>query len=245
MKLCVLGAGGNSGRALVRGALVRAHDVSAFARDPEKLAELKHDRLTIRNVSLSDHGALSEALRGYDAVINAAGNVSDGPAFTTLVRGIILAAQAGLGAGGRFWLFGGAALLDVPGTTTRTLDLPGVPKVYEAHRTNFDAVRATELDWSMLCPGPMIASPDRKATQNLIVSAETWPTGRPLYTHVLPRVALSLAFKQAVPRMTIYYEDAASVILDNLEKNGPFSRKRVGIALPGGETRFKANAIRS
>jgi hypothetical protein len=91
----------------------------------------------------------------------------------------------------------------------------------------------------------MIASPDGRATDNLIVSAEVWPTARPLHTHVLPRFALSLAFKQAVPRMTIYYEDAASVILDNLEKDGRFSRKRVGIALPGGATRFKANAIRS
>jgi hypothetical protein len=106
-------------------------------------------------------------------------------------------------------------------------------------------VRATELDWSMLCPGPMIHAPDGRPTEDLIVAAEVWPTARPLHTKVLPRIALSLAFKQAIPRMTIYYEDAASVILDNLEKNGPFRRKRVGIALPGGATRFKANAIRS
>jgi hypothetical protein len=59
---------------------------------------------------------------------------------------------------------------------------------------------------------------------------------------VLPRIALSLAFKQAIPRMTIYYEDAAKVILENLGRNGPFSRKRVGVALPHNQRRFKQDA---
>ncbi len=97
MKLCILGAGGNSGRALVRAALARGHDVNAFARDPAKLADLEHARDRKRRWK-SDGGS---------------------------------------------------------------------------------------------------------------------------------------------------YEDAASVILDKLEKNGPLSRKCVGIALPGGATRFKADAIRS
>jgi hypothetical protein len=33
-----------------------------------------------------------------------------------------------------FWLFGGAAVLDVPGAHMMGVDLPKVPKVYEAHR---------------------------------------------------------------------------------------------------------------
>jgi putative NADH-flavin reductase len=193
---------------------------------------------------LEDHSALTEALRGHDVVINAAGNVSEGPAFPNLVQNVIRAADAALGPGGRFWLFGGAALLDVPGAGICTLDLPGVPRIYEAHRSNFEAVRATALDWSMLCPGPMIEAPDGQATEGLIVSAEVWPTARPHYVHLLPRIALALAFKQAVPRMTIYYEDAACVILDNLQKGGAFSRKRVGIALPVGKTRLKATVTR-
>ncbi len=239
MKICVLGAAGNSGRALVRSALTRGHDVTALARNPAKIADPAHARLSARNVSLADHAALTEALSGHDVVINAAGNVADGEAFTALAAGVIRAADAALGHGGRFWLFGGAALLDVPGTGACTLDLPGVPKFYEAHRTNYQAVGATQLDWSMLCPGPMIDARDGKATEGLLVSTEIWPTPRPHFTRMLPPIALALAFKQAVPRMTIYYEDAAHVILDNLEKAGPQSRKRVGIALPNDETRSK------
>jgi hypothetical protein len=57
-------------------------------------------------------------------------------------------AQEALGAGGRFWLFGGPALLDAPGTSMATLDLPGVPNIYEGHRANWNAVKATSPDHS-------------------------------------------------------------------------------------------------
>lgn len=239
MKLCVLGASGNSGRALVHMALDRGHEVTAVVRNKAKIADLDRAGLSVSDVSLADPAGLREALRGHDAVINAAGYVSDGPAFVDLVKSVIRAADAGLGPGGRFWLFGGAGLLDVPGTNICTLDLPGVPKIYEAHRTNFEAVRATQLDWSMICPGPMMAAPDGKPTEDLIVSRDAWPTSRPFHTRVLPRIALSLAFKQAIPRMTIYYEDAAKIILDNLVRAGPLAHGRVGVALPARTKRFK------
>lgn len=240
MKLCILGATGNSGRRLVRGALERGHHVTALVRDASKLREPPSDRLAVSDVSLTDEAALADALRGADAVINAAGYIGDGARYVPLIHGIIRAATDALGAGGRFWLFGGAGLLDVPGTSITTLDLPGVPKIFEAHRTNYAAVKATPLDFSMLCPGPMIDAPDGRATEGLIVSTEIWPVERPALTHFLPRPALSLAFRNAMPRMTIYYEDAARVILDHLDKNGPLSRKRVGVALPNGEKRVKA-----
>lgn len=239
MKICILGATGNSGRRLVRAALDRGHHVTALVRDPAKAAAFAHERLNVHAPSFTDSTALIEALRGHDAVINAAGYLGDGPAFAPLVQSIIRATDAALEAGGRFWLFGGAALLDVPGTSIMTIDLPGVPSVYEAHRANLNAVSATRLDWSMLCPGPMLDAPDEKPTKGPIVSANVWPVARPPHTHVLPRVALSLAFKNAMPRMTIYYEDAAAIILDNLEPDGPFQRKRVGIALPDNARRIK------
>jgi hypothetical protein len=216
--------------------------VTAVVRDTAKLADLAHEGLTISDVSLGDRDALTEVLRGHDAVINAAGYVSDGPAFIELVGRVVEAADKALGPQGRFWLFGGAGLLDIPGTNFCTLDLPGVPKLYEAHRKNLKAVRATHLDWSMLCPGPMIHAPDGKPTKSLVISVDVWPTPRPVYTRALPRIAMSIAFKQAIPRMTIYYEDAAQVILDNLKSGGPLSHKRIGVALPAGERRIKTTS---
>lgn len=238
MNICVVGATGKSGRRLVRLALDREHGVTALVRDRAKLADLAHERLTVREVSLADMATLIDVLKGHGAVINAAGYVTDGSAFISLVGTVIGAAEAALGQEGRFWLFGGAALLDVPGTSMMTLDLPGIPKTFEAHRTNFERVKRTSLDWSMLCPGPMIDAPVGKATEGLIVSQDVWPVPRPSYTYLLPRLALSLAFKNGMSRMTIYYEDAAKVILDNLVAGGLLSCRRVGIALRD-ERRYK------
>ena len=240
MRLCVLGATGNSGRRIVSEALARGHEVTALVRTTSALAPAS--KLSICQNDFTDTSRLASALRAHDVAINAAGYVTDGSRFTDLVGRIIKAADLALGPNGRFWLFGGAALLNVPGAKWTGIDLPGVPKMYEAHRTNYNEVRASGLDWSMLCPGPMIDAPDGKATSGLILSEDVWPVPRPGFTYALPRIATSLAFKRAMPQLTIYYEDAAKVILDHLERNGRFSRKRVGVALPDGERRNKPSS---
>src|SRR5262249_41968162 len=167
---------------------------------------------------------------------------TEGAGYTELVGTVVASTIESLGEGGRLWLFGGAALLNVPGTHIMGVDLPKVPKVYEAHRTNLDALRRSPLDWSMLCPGPMIESENGKPTGNLRLSVDEWPVARAPYTYVLPRLALALALKQKMPELTISYEDAAEVILDNLSKGGRFSRRRVGVALPAGLRNYKDKA---
>ncbi len=231
MKVCVLGATGRSGCRIVSAAVARGHDVTALVRDAGKAHTTMHERASIRALSFGDEAALTDAMRGHDAVINAAGYVGDGADYVRLVQSIIRCAEAALGAGGRFWLFGGAALLDVPGTSTMTLDLPGVPKIFEAHRTNFNAMRATTLDWSMMCPGPMTDAPSNAPARELVVSCDVWPVAATPVARLLPRPALSLAFKGAIPRMTIHYEEAAEIITANLMTGGPYSRKRIGVAL--------------
>ena len=166
MKLFILGGTGNSGQRLVRMALHRSHQVTVFVRDREKLVSTvggtAANGLNIIIGAIDESRALATAMSGHDA--HAAGNLNDGPPFTRLVRTVIGAAAEGLGADGRLWLFGGAGVLDVPGERVVTLDLPMIPPVYESHRINLKAVQATKLDWSMLCPGPMIDAPDGKPT---------------------------------------------------------------------------------
>jgi uncharacterized protein len=244
LKIAIIGATGNSGRALTRMAVAHGHAVSAIVRDPEKIDTTIRDRISARRVDLFDQADLTSALQGHDAIVNAAGYVTDIPTFVPLVGKVIAAAEAALGDGGRLWTYGGAALLDVPGTRTTTIDLPKIPSEYEAHRTNLHALQRTRLDWSVACPGPMIPSPDGRPTDNLIVSTEQWAVAGPRWSAYAPKLALSLAFKRTVPRITVYYEDVARVIVENLLPEGKLSRKRVGIALPDGMTRTKAAEAR-
>ncbi len=178
---------------------------------------------------------------GHEVVINAAGYVTQGNLFTDLVQAVIDQTMNSLGAGSRLWQFGGAAVLDIPGTNLMAVDLPMVPKVYEAHRTNLEALRKSSLDWSMLCPGPMIDAPNGRPMKGLRLSVDQWPVQPPAYTRLLPKAALAIAFRQKVPELTISYEDAADVILGNLDRNGRFSCKRVGIALPVGRRHVKVD----
>lgn len=248
MNLFLLGATGNCGQRILRFALDRGHHVTAFLRDQNKLLEILGrglpQGLQVVGGDIDKSAELAGAMVGHDVVINAAGHVTEGDRFTRLVQNVIQQTSSSLGAGSRFWQFGGAAILDIPGTELKGVDLPMVPRIYEAHRTNLYALTKSSLDWSMLCPGPMIGAPDGEPTKGLRLSADQWPVQRPGYTYLLPKAALAFAFKQKVPELTISYEDAADVILSTLDRNGRFSRRRVGVALPVGLRNFKADPPR-
>ena len=123
MKIFLLGAAGNAGQRILRAALARAHEVTAMVRDEAKLPSSPNLRVTRGIVDKSPD--LARVMVGHDVVINAAGNVAEASAFTKLVQTVIDATTASLGEDGRLWVFGGAALLTVPGTRLMAVDLPG------------------------------------------------------------------------------------------------------------------------
>lgn len=72
-KLLILGATGGTGQQLLTQALEAGHQVTVFARSPEKVA-VRHDRLQLVAGTLTAGGAMfAEAVRGQDAVISALG----------------------------------------------------------------------------------------------------------------------------------------------------------------------------
>lgn len=102
VKVFLLGATGNSGRRILRLALQRAHEVTAFVRDETKLLNLV-DRPIPPNlhVSLGDISKSADIARlmvGHDVAINAAGRVTEGSTFT-LVQTVVDSAIASLGEG--------------------------------------------------------------------------------------------------------------------------------------------------
>src|SRR5262249_38284471 len=116
VKIFLLGATGNSGRRILRLALQRAHEVTAFVRDETKLLSVV-DRpippnlhVFVGDTSKSAH--IARVMVGHDVAINADGNVTEGSTFTQLVQTVVDSAIASLGEGGRLWQFGGAAVLE-------------------------------------------------------------------------------------------------------------------------------------
>jgi putative NADH-flavin reductase len=72
MNLLVIGATGGTGRELVKQALQQGHSVTAFVRNPEKLA-LTHPTLRIAKGDVTDYSSLENSVVGHNAVLCALG----------------------------------------------------------------------------------------------------------------------------------------------------------------------------
>jgi len=72
-RVLVIGATGGTGRELVKQALERGYEVTAFVRTPAKLA-LTHPQLKIVRGDVLDAAAVQAAVAGQDAVVSALGH---------------------------------------------------------------------------------------------------------------------------------------------------------------------------
>ena len=72
MKLIIFGSTGLTGRQVVTQALEQGHDVTAFARSPEKLDQ-KHEKLQVIKGNVLDFSSVERAIQGQDVVLCALG----------------------------------------------------------------------------------------------------------------------------------------------------------------------------
>lgn len=72
MKLIIFGSTGSTGRQIVTQALEQGHEVTAFARSPERLTQ-KHGKLQVVQGDVLDFTSVTSAIQGHDAVICALG----------------------------------------------------------------------------------------------------------------------------------------------------------------------------
>ncbi|MEM8825528.1 MAG: NAD(P)H-binding protein [Pseudomonadota bacterium] len=248
MKLAIIGAAGRSGSHLLRQAVADGHEVRAFARSGEAVRRAAPDvnrrSYEVHAVDLRQVHDLRNRLSGCEAVINAAGNAARIEGYADFVGGIAHEVATALPEGGRFWLYGGAAALDIPHTTRMTTELPFIPRAFDAHGRVYRIVRYLPLDWSMLCVGPMTDHEQTRPRRDLILSTTTWPVVQRRWTRFAPSMMLAATFRQSLPRMTVGYADAARVVLDHLEPSGPLARSRVGLALPNRKRGVKPDAFR-
>jgi putative NADH-flavin reductase len=158
MRVLVVGATGAIGSAVVRAALERGHEVTAFVRSPEKLEDVA-DRVNVVVGDLMDRPTVAGAVAGHDAVISALGSSPDREQVdvpATAMRNLI-GGMREHGVRRLVGLAGGA--VEVPGErkplsgriATAVVKL-FARNVVEAKQREFDVVRASDRDWTMIRP---------------------------------------------------------------------------------------------
>ena len=160
MKIALIGATGFVGSALLEEALNRGHQVTALVRHPEKLPA--HERLSALRADVRDVAALTEQLRGHDAVLSA---FNPGWEQADIREQFIAGSQAIVAASKaagvkRLLVVGGAGSLYVaPGL--QLIDTPDFPAEYkegaEGARQALNQLRdEQELEWTFLSPAALL-----------------------------------------------------------------------------------------
>ena len=171
MKIVVIGATGFVGAAILQEALDRGHEVTAIARNPEKLQA--HAKLHGQRGDVYKEDDLARFVAGHDAVISAFNPGWSNPdLYNQQVAGTRAIINGVKKAGIKRLLFvGGAGSLEVkPGV--QSVDLPAFPPEYKqgalATREALNMLRQeTSLEWSFLSPSADLFPGHRTGTFRL------------------------------------------------------------------------------
>jgi putative NADH-flavin reductase len=166
MKILVIGATGGTGRCVVDNALRAGHEVTAFARTPQKIT-LQHERLRVAQGDVLDADALLRAMQGQQAVICALGpaaGTAPGMIISDGTRNIILAmAQTGVR---RLVFESGIMVGEGCGLSAINRLLLSIFRVlnralYEDKVRAEKLIRQSSLDWVMVRPPKLKHIPGR------------------------------------------------------------------------------------
>lgn len=155
-KILVLGATGGTGRLIVKEAVARGHDVSAFVRSAEKGRELRGATLVIGDAR--DETAMREAVKGKDAIISALGTPASPFRDVTLLSAATRAVAKAMKAEGvaRLVAITGIGAGDSAGHGGFIFDNIIMPlllrKVYADKDRQEDIIRNSGLDWTIVRP---------------------------------------------------------------------------------------------
>jgi putative NADH-flavin reductase len=164
LKLLVLGATGRTGHEIVTGALCEGHDVTALVRDRGRLT-IQDPRLRVMVGSATDPATVDQAVAGHDAVLCTLGPRSPRELLrSVLMRASVPALVESMHRHGVHRL----VLLSALGAGESASGAPLAPRL--AFRTILrqvgadkalaeDAVRASELAWTIVYPPALTNGP--------------------------------------------------------------------------------------
>ncbi|WP_343526854.1 NAD(P)-dependent oxidoreductase [Sphingomonas sp.] len=155
MNIALIGASGNAGSRILKELSDRGHQVTAIARQPDRVAALPGVEAVAGDTS--DPTALAATLKGHDAVVSALMfHSTDAQKLIDTVRASGVA---------RYLVVGGAGSLEVaPGQ--RLIDQPSFPEAYRTEASAgavfLDQLRAADdLEWTFLSPSAMFGPGER------------------------------------------------------------------------------------
>ena len=234
--IAVLGATGNLGQHVARQALSLGWSLSMAVRNRSKLPSELAARGRVFDLDLAEAtmAEIASFLDGHDVFISCAGYVTEGEAFVRLFDQLVSAVES-LPVERRpvCWFLAGAAVLPLDAKGRLGVELPKIRDTYWPHKRNFERLQRSDIDWRLLCPGPMVDQP-AIGLQKIRVSIDSLPTPLPSVARSLPGALVLILFATKMPEMIIPYADAASVMLANGDRGNRTSRHRVGVALPVG-----------
>ncbi|GLX67920.1 NAD(P)-dependent oxidoreductase [Paenibacillus glycanilyticus] len=233
MKIIVFGATGNTGRMVLEQGVRGGNEMTAFVRNAAKLYEQQAStaqQLKVIEDDILNPISVGEALSHQDVAIIAAGNAGQGEEFVRLVDNIISQCESNASFSGRVWVMGGAGLLDIPHTNFIGNNLPGFPPAYKNHNRNYERLLQSELDWSVMCPGTMINVVEPSAPFHLNITTDTLPLLVPSSIKEFSETEIAGYLFSRLEELNVAYDDVVACMLEQLTLEGPYKRKRVGLA---------------
>ena len=151
MKLFVLGATGKTGVHLLKQGLERGHEITAFVRSPEKLAD-KGAKLSVQVGDPTNAGQLAAALPGHEAVLSMIGAKGLGP--TDIHAQCARATIEAMGKTGvrRLIAVSSAFLFSDVGLVGSLLRRFVFQNIVADHREQERIIQASGFDWTVLRP---------------------------------------------------------------------------------------------
>jgi putative NADH-flavin reductase len=212
------------------------HQVTAFVRSADKLKEAVGDdivgKITVIVGDASDRVAIANAMKGHDAVVSAAFTTAEGEASQNLTKNILELAETQLAGPKRVVITGGLGAMTLKGSNKSPIELGIMPPMYQTHINNFNTLKQhPNIDWTFICPGPMVPSPTGKLIEDIIVGVEEIPLD---IDGTKSPEEIGQEIKTRMKEMVIPYEDLAHLVVSNLQGGTRYKHHRIGAILPKG-----------
>ncbi len=166
MKILVVGGSGMIGSRIVAEAAARGHQVIAGARHPENIPA--NDNVSAVEIDATSADSITQAAADADAIVMTVSPRSGGAPTEEADVVSTAAMAAAKNTGKRLFYVGGAGSLLLP-DGTRVVDiLPDeIKPEAQAMLDVRDKLKASDLDWTVLCPPAMIEPGEKKGNYRL------------------------------------------------------------------------------